>query len=86
MDRYIVAYIHPFVLEQEISIYGDNGELWRTFSCTLDQMEQMLYEICESYGVQDVHIKGGQLYAMKFKDDFVANKFGNKNINIIIEG
>lgn len=81
MDKHIVAYIHPFVLGQQIVIY-DNEKQLESFDCTLDQMEEMIYNLCVSQNINKVIFKGGQLYALKFKDNFAAHKFGNKNIEV----
>lgn len=85
MDRYVIGYIHPFVLGQQIAIYENEKEI-ASFDCTLDQMEEMIYNLCVTYNVNKVIFKGGQLYALKFKDNFIAHKFGNKNIEVQIIG
>ena len=83
MDRYVVAYVHPFVMEQEISIY-ENNKLISNFKCTLDQMEEMIYNLCAEGDIHKVIFKGGQLYALNFNDHLTAHKFGNHKINVEI--
>lgn len=83
MDKYIVAQIHPFVLEQEINTYVD-GECVQTIKCTLDNMCERIYMLCQKYDIFNVHFYGGQLYALKFKDEFAACKYGNRPIEIHI--
>lgn len=84
MDKYIIATIHPFVFGQEVMIY-ENNKCIKTIECTLDNMCTTIYKLCEEYNIDDVKFFGGQLYALKFKNEFVANKFGNKHINISIQ-
>ena len=79
----VVATIHPFVLGQEIYVYvGD--ECVQVLETTIDQMCEKIYMLCEKYNLTQVHLYGGQLYALKWKDEFVAHKFGKKNIEIHI--
>lgn len=82
-NGYITASIHPFVLGQEIYVYIDN-ECVKIIETTIDQMSNKIYSLCEQYHIEDVHLYGGQLYALKWRDDFIAHKFGKKNIEIHI--
>ena len=84
MDKYIIATIHPFILGQEIMIYIDN-KYERTIECTLEYMCDTIYKLCEQYDINEVKFVGGQLYALKFKDQFAANKFGKRHINVTIQ-
>ena len=77
MDR-IVATIHPFVLIQEISVYK-NDECIKNVSCSLTDMEDTIYTLCKEFNVNKVDIAGGQLYGLKIKEHFAANKFNNSN-------
>jgi hypothetical protein len=83
MNKHIVAPIHPFVHEQEIYVYI-NGECVTVKNCTVDNMCDTIYELCEKYDIDRVDFQGGQLYALKFKDEFLANKFGAKIIKVFI--
>ena len=83
MDKYIVATIHPFVFGQEIMLYSD-GECIQAFETTLQEMGKMVYNLCEMYGVNKVDFIGGQMYSKRFKDEFAANKFGNRKIELTI--
>lgn len=80
----IIAFIHPFVMEQEFCIFKDNLCI-KSFTCNLENMTKKIYEICEKENINQVHFHGGQLYALQFRDEFISHKFGNKNINIIID-
>lgn len=82
-NGYIVATIHPFILGQEIYAYVGN-ECVQIIECTIDNMPQMVYQLCDRYNLNEVHFYGGQLYALKWKDEFAANKFTNRKINIHI--
>ena len=84
MDKYVVAIIHPFVREQEISVYI-NSECVKVINVTLDKMDKEIYRLCEQFDIDKVNFVGGQLYALKFKDEFITNKFGNKNIEVHIQ-
>lgn len=83
MNKHIVATIHPFVREQEIYVYID-GECVTITKCIIDDMCEKIYELCEKYDINRVDFQGGQLYSLKFRDDFIANKFGNRHIEIHI--
>lgn len=84
MDRYVIATIHPFVFGQEVMVYIDK-ECVRTIECTLNTMPKMIYKLCEEYDINDVRFFGGQLYALKFKEEFTACKFGKRQINVHIQ-
>ena len=83
MNKHIVAPIHPFIRQQEISVYID-GECVKVEKCTLDNMCDVIYGLCEKYDIDRVDFQGGQLYALKFKDEFLVNKFGAKVIKVFI--
>ena len=84
MDKYVVATIHPFVLGQEIMVYID-GKCEKVVECTLDNMTNIIKRLCQEYNINKVNFIGGQLYALKFKDELVANKFNNKPIEVHIQ-
>lgn len=84
MDKYMVATIHPFVLGQEIMIYNKDKCI-KVVECTLDTMCDIVYSLCERYDINEVHFIGGQLYALKFKDNFTACKYGKRKINVSIQ-
>lgn len=80
----IIAIIHPFVMAQEFCIF--NGEKYlETYTCNLENMNQKIYEVCQTKGIDKVHFHGGQLYALKFRDELISNKFGNKKIEVVID-
>ena len=83
MDKYVIATIHPFVFGQEIMAYIDEKNV-QTIECTIEDIPEKVYLLCEKYNINKVHFYGGQLYALKFKDMFVANKFGKRNIEVHI--
>lgn len=83
MDKYIIATIHPFVFGQEVMIYSNN-ECIQVFETTLDNMGKMIYTLCERYNINRVDFIGGQMYSNKFKNEFAANKFGNRKIEVTI--
>lgn len=83
MDKYVIATIHPFVLGQEINIYINN-ECVRIVECTVNNMCDIISKVCDEYDINTVHFYGGQLYALKFKDDLVANKFSKRKIEVHI--
>lgn len=83
MGNYVVGTIHPFVLGQEILVYIDS-QCIQVVECTLENMNEKVYQLCEKYNINKVCFVGGQLYALKFKDELVANKFGNKHIEVTI--
>lgn len=80
----IYATIHPFVIKQNFYIV-DKNECIKTFTCNLENMGKKMYQICEQKDINKIHFHGGQLYALKLKDEFIAHKFGNKHIEIIID-
>lgn len=82
-DSYIAASIHPFVLGQEIYVVKD-GERIKTIETTLDQMKDMIFELSKEYDINDIDFFGGQLYALKFKDELAATKYAVRPLNIRI--
>lgn len=78
MDKHVVAPIHPFVREQEIYVYI-NGECVKIEKCTLDNIYDTIYNLCERYDVNRVDFQGGQLYALRFRDEYLVEK--NKKFN-----
>lgn len=84
MDKYVVATIHPFVLGQEVMVYIDS-KCVQVLECTLEDICEKIYALCEQYDITKVNFIGGQLYSLKFKDQFVSNKFGKRNIEVHIQ-
>ena len=83
MDKHVIAPIHPFVRQQEIYVYI-NGECIKIVQCTIDEMDKKIYKLCEKYNIDRVDFQGGQLYALKFRDEFLANKFGARVLKVFI--
>lgn len=83
MDKYIIATIHPFVFGQEVMLYKDDKCI-QSFETTLENMGEMVYHLCEMYDVDKVTFIGGQMYSKKIKEQFTANKFGNRPIEVTI--
>ena len=82
-NKFIVARIDPFLLEQEIRVY-ENRECIREVSCNIKEFCTKVYQLCEEYDIKDVNFKGGKFIAMKFQKDFLNNKFGKRDISINI--
>lgn len=83
MDHLIVS-IHPFIRQQNISIYK-NGECIKICQCTLDDMEKTVVALCKEYSIDNVDTIGGQLFALKLKEKTeVATDFDYSHININI--
>lgn len=82
MDH-IVASIHPFVVEQEVSVYKD-GECVKTVQCTLDNIKEVCYSLCKEYNIPQLDLCGtNQLYTLHIKEELeVSNKFEDFKINI----
>ena len=74
--KYLVCVIHPFILDQEVSVY-DGDECIKTFTCELSDLDKTLYAYCMKENIRQIKLSGSQLYALKIKDDFVDNKFDN---------
>lgn len=85
MDKNIIATIHPFMLGQEILVYNEKGECIHSFETTIDNVNNLIYTLCEEYDINKVTFIGGQIYSKKFKDEFAANKFGNRKIEVTIK-
>ena len=80
----IVATIHPFVLDQEIYAYvGD--ECVQIVEVPLDHVCEKICSLCKKYNIDEVYFHGGQLYALKWKDDFTAHKFTKQDIHVHID-
>ena len=80
MDH-IVATIHPFVIEQDVAVYK-NGECIKAIKCSLDEVENVCYNLCKEYDIHQLDLGGNQLYTMHLKDKIIENKFDNFNINV----
>ena len=70
----VAVTIHPFVINQEISVYK-NGECVKTKICPFNDLEEVLYSLCKKYGINQVEISGGQLFALRIKENFAAKKY-----------
>lgn len=78
----IAVSIHPFVVMQEISIYR-NGGCIKTELCPFRDLEQTLYTLCKQYNINQVDLSGGQLFALRIKDNFAAKKYNNSEQIIV---
>ena len=78
----IAVTIHPFVIMQEISIYR-NGGCIKTEFCPFRDLEKTLYVLCRQHGINQVDLKGGQLFALRIKDNFATNKYDNSERIIV---
>jgi len=84
MNKHIIAMVHPFVVEQEVSVY-DNGECVKTINCTLDNIENAILSLVNQYDVKQIDLAGNQIYNLKIRDNINTNTNFNKNeLNITI--
>lgn len=84
MNKHIIAMIHPFVVEQEVSVY-DNGECIKTINCTLDNIENAILSLVNQYNIKQIDLAGNQIYNLKIRDNINTNTNFNKNeLNITI--
>jgi len=85
MNDNITAFIHAFILEQEVKVY-QNGECIKTVKCTLDDLEETIYSLVNLYNIKQINLAGNQLYSLRVKEkmmDSKYNKFKDKlEINI----
>ena len=86
MDH-VVATIHPFVMQQEVDVYK-NGECIKVIQCTLDDIEQVCYNLCKKYNIHQLDLCGvNQLYSLHIKENIDKsnnNKFNDFQINVEI--
>lgn len=83
MNKHIVCCIHPFIINQEVDVY-QNGKCIKTVNCTLDTLESTLIELGVKYNINIIDIKGGQLYALKIKENLEMNKYANNKFEVNI--
>lgn len=83
-NGYITATIHPFVVQQEICVYVGN-ECVQITSADIDHVCEQICTLCKKYNIDEVYFHGGQLYALKWKDDFTSHKFTKQDIHIHID-
>jgi hypothetical protein len=84
MNKHIIAMVHPFVVEQEVSVY-DNGECIKTMNCTLDNIENTILTLANQYNIKQIDLAGSQIYNLKIRDNINTNTNFNKNeLNITI--
>lgn len=86
-NNHIVCMIHPFVMEQEISVYR-NGECIKTAKCTLDNVEETILNLVSEQKIRKIDLAGNQLYSLKVKENLenaktVSTDF-TKNLEITI--
>lgn len=82
MDKYVVISIRPFVLNQKIEIYN-NGNV-EIKEAPLANLGQVIYNICNTYNIQDVHLHGSKFMANKIESQFSSCKFGKNDIRFYI--
>ena len=82
MDH-IVAMIHPFVVNQEISVYR-NGECIKVVDCKLEEVTKICYNLCKEYNIHQLDLVGQQLYALHIKDELAAKEYDDFNLEITI--
>ena len=67
MNDNITAFIHAFVLEQEVNVY-QNGECVKTVKCILDNLEETIYSLVNLYNIKQINLAGDQLYSLRVKE------------------
>ena len=82
MDKYVVVSIRPFVLNQKIEIYN-NGNI-EIKEASLTNLGQAIYNICNTYNIQNVHLHGSRFMANKIENQFLNYKFGKNDIKFYI--
>lgn len=81
MDKYITCCIHPFVINQKVAVYK-NGECIKRVKVPLSSLQESLYALCKENDIKEIRLSGSQLYGLKLKDEFMANKYANDGIEV----
>lgn len=81
MDKYITCCIHPFVINQKVAVYK-NGECIKRVKVPLSSLQESLYALCKENDIKEIRLGGSQLYGLKLKDEFMANKYANDGIKV----
>lgn len=79
--NHVVCVIHPFVVNQEVSVYK-NGECVKQVECPLNELKTVLYQLCKENDIKEISLSGGQLYALKIRDEFAATKYSDDGIHV----
>lgn len=81
MDNYITCCIHPFIVNQKVAVYK-NGECVKQAKVPLNSLQESLYALCKENDIKEIRLGGSQLYGLKLKDEFMANKYANDGIEV----
>lgn len=81
--NHIVTTIHPFVMEQEVSVY-QNGECSKSVNCTLNELADVIIGLSKEFNIKTVDLAGSnQLFSLKTKDDLMS-KYAENDLEIIV--
>ena len=67
MDHVVVSF-HPFDFKQQVMIY-QNGECKKVIPVTVDELSEAIVNICNTYNIDTVDIRGEKQFTEKFKEE-----------------
>ena len=73
---------HPFVMKQKIEVYKE-GECVETLESNFDNIENLCYELCKEYDINQVNLIGNKMFNMKIKKD-MNTKYSDSDIIITL--
>ena len=79
----IIASVHPFVMNQEIKVYNQQGECVKTVGVKINEIGETCFNLCEDFNINQVILVGDKIYSEKIKKNF-NTKFNEFGIEIII--
>lgn len=85
MTAYILCNIFMFDLHQKIIFVNEAGEMKEVAIANLDNLDEIIADICETYAVNKVHLTGNKEYANAVAKSICSNgvsKYGNNYIEV----
>ena len=82
---YIYCTILMFELHQRIILFNENGDAYEVGIANLDNLSEMIVDVCEKYNVENVRLSGNKKFATSIAEDIVATcitKYGNSYIEV----
>lgn len=82
---YIYCTILMFDLYQKIILFNENGDACEVGIASLDNLSEMITDMCAKYNVKNVRLSGNKNFANNIAEDIIATcitKYGNSYIEV----
>ena len=83
--NHIIAYIQPFLAEQEIAVYADGVCVKTQKVGNIDDIAPVCYALSKEYSINQIDLAGAFGYVQRIKDDILTQgEFDSNELNVTI--